>query len=144
MKKLFFILIMSPLFCDLNAQEVGIRFGDMAGNNVAIDAVFSWKESRVHADISFGNAVGLDVIYDFVFKPVVEIEHLYYYMGVGLTTIIGDEFKFGAIGEVGVEYRFPNSPIVLGLDYKPAIIIIDETDFLWGNFGINARYIFNK
>ena len=143
MQRIFFILLFVFLYLHLEAQEVGIRFGEMAGNNIAIDGVFGWKDSRIHADISFGEGIGMDAVYDFVVQPINAVDNLYYYLGVGLTTLFGDEFKFGATGEVGIEYRFQNSPISLSLDYKPAIIIVETTDFLWGNFGINARYVFN-
>lgn len=144
MQRIYFILLFVFLYFHLEAQEVGIRFGEMAGNNIAIDGVFAWKDSRIHADISFGDGIGMDAVYDFVVQPINAVDNLYYYLGVGLTILFGDEFKFGAVGEVGIEYRFQNSPISLSLDYKPAIIIIETTDFLWGNFGINARYVFNK
>lgn len=38
----------------LTAQEIGIRFGDMYGNNIAIDATIPIKEKRIHTTVSFG------------------------------------------------------------------------------------------
>ena len=48
-----------------SAQEIGVRFGDVTGNDVAVDAVFSaGKFSRIHADVSFGNGgVGVEALY---------------------------------------------------------------------------------
>lgn len=141
MKNLFYILLFSPLFCIINAQEAGIRFGEMAGNNVAIDGVYNFKEGRVHADIAFGKSVGIDVVYDFIVKPINGIDDFYYYLGIGLTTLIQSDFELGATAEVGIEYRFPKSPLTLSLDYRPAIIVIESTDFHWYGFGLNLRYV---
>jgi len=141
MKKLFYILLFSPLFCTINAQEVGIRFGEMAGNNVAIDGVYNFKEGRVHADITFGKSVGIYVVYDFIVKPIHGIDDFYYYLGIGLTTLIQSDFELGAAAEVGIEYRFPKSPLTLSLDYRPTIVIIESTDFHWYGFGLNLRYV---
>jgi hypothetical protein len=33
-----------------HTQELGVRFGDIVGNNVAVDAVFGHKGQRIHAD----------------------------------------------------------------------------------------------
>jgi hypothetical protein len=128
----------------VTAQEIGLRFGDMTGNNVAIDGVITFETGRLHSNISFGNTVGIDVVYDFVFLPINNNDNLYYYLGIGLTTVFGSDFKFGGVGEVGIEYRFSNSPVALGLDYKPAVLILEKTDFIWSNFGFNIRYIFNN
>ena len=33
----------------LSSQEIGVRFGDMYGNNIAVDATFPVKNKRIHA-----------------------------------------------------------------------------------------------
>ena len=141
MKKLFYLLLFSPFFYTLSAQEAGLRFGEMSGNNIAIDGVYNFKVSRVHADISFGEGVGIDVVYDFVLNPIIGVDHLYYYLGIGITTLIQSDYELGGVGEVGIEYRFPNLPLTLSLDYRPAIIVLEKTDFHWNGFGLNLRYI---
>ena len=67
---------------------------------------------------------------------------LRYYAGVGLTTLFASEFKLGVMGELGVEYGFPRTPLTVGIDYRPAIMIIEKMDFIYGNFGLNVRYRF--
>ncbi|TRX40875.1 outer membrane insertion C- signal [Flavobacterium restrictum] len=128
----------------VSAQEVGIRFGDVAGgNDVAVDGVFSsGKFSRIHADISFGNGgVGADALWDFVYKPI-DGDNLNWYAGVGPSAFIGDNFLLGASGEVGLEYRFEGAPIALGVDWRPTLWIVENTDFHAGGFGLNVRYVF--
>jgi hypothetical protein len=123
------------------AQEVGVRFGDIVGNNVAIDAVFGHRGNRIHADVSFGDGVGIEALFDFVMKPV-QGEAFYYYIGIGAFSWIGDPFRLGVSGELGLEYRFNKVPIALGIDWRPALRLIDETKFHAGRFGLNIRFVF--
>jgi hypothetical protein len=125
-----------------NAQELGVRFGDVSGGNVAVDAVFSLaKYSRLHADVSFGNGVGVDVLWDFLYRPLAG-EAFNWYVGVGPYVRIDDPFWLGVVFEAGLEYRFNKIPIVIGADWRPAFSIIEETDFHWPGFGFNVRYVF--
>lgn len=138
---LFFCLIFFSY--QVSAQEIGIRFGDMTGNNIGIDATIPIKDKRIHTTVSFGSNVGLDLIYDFAVASMFRSPDLRYYAGIGLTTLFASEFKLGVMGEVGIEYSFPRTPISVGLDYRPAIIVIEKMDFIYGNFGLNVRYRFN-
>jgi len=143
MKKIFliFALVCSCQF--VSSQEVGIRFGDVVGGDVAVDGVFSLGQfSRIHADISFGNGgVGIDALWDFLYKPV-DGESLKWYVGAGPSMEINDDFLIGASGEIGLEYRFQEAPIVIGLDWRPTLWIVEETKFHAGGFGLNVRYVF--
>lgn len=136
---LFFILVSYAGF----SQELGIRFGDVVGNDVAVDAVFkTGKFSRLHADVSFGDYVGAEVLWDFLYRPfTIEGEGFNWYVGAGPSMVLDNPFFLGVSGEVGLEYRF-KFPLVLGLDWRPTFWIIEETDFRADGFGLNARYIF--
>ncbi|WP_319270432.1 hypothetical protein [uncultured Draconibacterium sp.] len=142
--------------CTANAQEIGVRFGDVSAGSVAIDGIFSTGEfNRLHADLSFGDGVAADLLWDFLYRPLGD-EAFNWYMGVGPYLAILDEdiyysdgrkdsdtnFNLGAAFEIGLEYRFVDIPIALGLDYRPSLEIIDETTFDWGGFGLNIRYVF--
>ncbi len=145
MKKMIFSLVLIGTLQLVNAQEVGFRFGETLGLGVAIDGVFSVGEmSRVHADLSFGNSgMATEVLYDFINKPT-KLEELNWYVGVGPSMFIGDEFVFGVCGEIGLEYRFEEVPIVLGIDWRPNFEILEDTSFDADEFGINIRYVFGK
>ncbi|QIA10039.1 outer membrane insertion C- signal [Draconibacterium halophilum] len=140
-----------------NAQELGVRFGDVSAGSVAIDGIFSTGEfNRLHADVSFGNGIAADLLWDFLYRPLAD-EAINWYMGVGPYLAILDEdvyysdgrkdnktnFNLGAAFEIGLEYRFVDIPVALGLDYRPALEVIDETSFHWGGFGLNIRYVFD-
>ena len=146
LKKINLILVFSfTTILFANAQEIGVRFGDIAsGNNVALDGVFSTsKFSRIHADISFGHGVGIDVLWDFAYRPLGG-EAFNWYAGVGPYIRIDDPFNLGIAGELGLEYKFKSVPIALGLDWRPGLNIIESTDFHAGGFGLNVRYVFGK
>jgi hypothetical protein len=145
MKKLLTVLAFVFMYSFSNAQELGIRFGDVLKNDVAVDALISvGKFSRVHADVSFGNhGVGIEALWDFLYRPLGE-EAFNWYVGVGPSMSIDDPFLLGASGEIGLSYTFANAPISLSADWRPTFFIIEETDFSAGGFGFNARYIFGK
>lgn len=133
------------LTLQLSAQEVGVRFGEVSRNNVAVDAVFPTGGNRIHANLSFGDdGVGMDALWDLVFKPLGE-EAFFWYLGVGPSASIGDDdFYLGASGEIGLEYRFTTIPLVIGADYRPTFWLLEETDFEFGGFGLNFRYVFGS
>lgn len=138
-----------------NAQELGVRFGNMNAGNVAIDGVLSTGDfSRVHADLGFGgNGVEFDLLWDFLYFPIGSDEFKWYlgagpYLGIfnkadGESGTEDNQFNLGAVFEIGVEYRFDAIPIVLGVDYRPALAIIDEVEFIPKGFGLNIRYLFH-
>lgn len=136
----FFIVVF--LSCQITAQEIGVRFGDMYGNNIAVEGTIPIKTKRIHASVSFGDNIGVDALYDFAVESIFRSPDLHYYVGVGLTTLFASEFKLGVAGEVGLEYTFPRTPLALGIDYRPAIIVIEKMDFIYANFGFNVRYVF--
>jgi len=143
-KVLLVIAIVITSISYSNAQELGVRFGDVSGGNVAIDGIFSTGDfSRIHADVSFGDGVGIDLLWDFLYKPLGD-EAFNWYVGVGPYMQIDDPFWLGVAGEIGLEYRFIGVPIALGLDYRPSISIVEETDFHAGGFGFNIRYRFGE
>ena len=125
-----------------NAQEIGVRFGEVTGGNVALDAVFSTsKFSRIHADVSFGDGVGIDVLWDLLYRPLGG-EAFNWYMGFGPYAFLGSPFKLGIAAEAGLEYHFNGIPLAIGADWRPRLRLIDNTDFIWGGFGFNVRFVF--
>ena len=61
MKKFVFALLTIGIITGLSqAQEIGVRFGDIVGNDVAVDFVFGSRGQRIHGDVSFGDGVGAE------------------------------------------------------------------------------------
>jgi hypothetical protein len=143
MKKILLVLaVILASYNFVNAQELGVRFGNVSAGNVAIDGIFSVsKYSRVHADVSFGSGVGVDALWDFLYKPL-KGQAFNWYRGAGAYTQIDDPFWLGVTAEAGLEYRFSGVPIVIGADWRPRLSIIESTDFHMEGFGLNVRYVF--
>lgn len=142
MKKLFVTLVtISILAGFVHAQEIGVRFGDIVGNDVAVDFVFGSRGHRIHGDVSFGDGVGVELLVDVVMRPL-SGEAFYYYLGIGPFAWIGDPFRLGVSAELGLEYRFNNLPIAIGLDWRPSLRVIDNTKFFADRFGLNIRFVF--
>lgn len=148
MKKLtiasFILFLGLTISMEVYSQEVGIRFGNVNGNNVALDGVFSIGEfSRVHGDLSFGSGgVGIDLLWNPIYRPIADSE-VNYYLGFGPSVFLGDNFALGAAGEIGAEYQFEEIPLVIGLDWRPYFILVEETSFDGGGFGLNVRWRLN-
>ena len=142
MKKTLFILALAFIvsrFAD--AQELGVRFGNVVGNYAALDLTWGFRTGRIHADASFGDGVGAEALYDFLFGRLGD-DNLYYYVGLGAFAWIGDPFALGISFEAGLEYRFQSAPVALGLDWRPAFQILSDADFYVDRFGLNLRYVF--
>ncbi len=143
MKKLLVIVAMFMMCATITtAQELGIRWGDVSGGDVAIDAVFGMGQfTRTHADLSFGNGVGIDLLWDFIYKPLGQ-EAFNWYAGVGPYAVFDTpNTNLGVMGELGLEYKF-DFPMSVSADWRPSFRIVDNTDFSAGGFGLNVRYVF--
>ena len=143
MKKLFVLFCLYGSLQFVSAQEIGARFGSSSGGDFAIDGVFGLGQfSRIHADVSFGDGgVGLDALWDFIYRPLGG-EAFNWYVGAGPSMDIDNPFWLGASGEIGLEYRFKEVPIALGVDWRPTLWLVDKTKFSGDGFGINIRYCF--
>ena len=123
-------------------HELGVRFGGFTGNNgVALDYAGPVGQfSRVHADLAFANGgIYVDALYDFLYRPLGG-EAFSWYLGVGVGLGLDNPFRLAIPFEAGLEYRFNTVPLSLGIDYRPALRLIQNTDFESGGWGFNVRY----
>lgn len=146
-KVLLIIALISASLTVARAQEIGVRFGSFTGNGgVALDGIFSTGEfSRIHADVSFGRGIGVDLLWDFIYRPLGE-EAFNWYMGAGPFLYIPSNadynFGLGAVGELGISYTFNSVPISLSADWRPYFRLLENTNISFGGFGLNVRYVF--
>ncbi len=122
------------------AQEIGLRVGQLNGNNVALDGVFATGNfSRIHANVSFGgNGLGIDALWNPIYDDIPDTDFKWY-AGFGPSVYLADNFRLGAAGEVGAEYAFSEVPITIGLDFRPYLFLVEVTEFRAG-FGLNVRW----
>jgi hypothetical protein len=123
------------------SQEAGVRFGDVLGNDIALDLMLNTGGNRLHADLSFGNDFGLELLWDVLYKPLGS-SNIYWYLGLGPSMLFSDDVLFGISAEAGLEYRFANLPLVLGADWRPTYFFVDDGSFESGGWGVNARFVF--
>lgn len=145
MKKVILVLAFAFGFIGFtNAQELGVRFGDVTGGNVALDALFSTsKNTVIHADASFGNGgLGVDVLWDFLYQPLGDLP-LKWYAGVGPSMFIGDNASIAGMAELGLSHKIKEIPLTVSGDWRPTLILVETTDIYFGYFGLNVRYVFN-
>lgn len=148
MKKLLLILTLAAATFTLsNAQEIGVRFGSFTGNGgVALDGIFATGDfSRIHADVSFGRGIGIDALWDFIYRPLGN-EAFDWYLGAGPFLYIpfdaDYDFGLGAIGEIGISYTFEAVPISISGDWRPYFRLLETTNISLGGFGLNVRFVF--
>ena len=144
MKKLLVVLALVLTGYSGFSQEIGVRWGDVLGNDIALDMMLrSGEAHRLHADVSFGDDVGVELLWDFAYRPLGG-EAFFLYAGLGPSMLFAEDFWLGISGEIGLEYRFNGVPIAIGADWRPTFWIIDDTDFRAEGFGVNARFIFGS
>lgn len=143
--KLFALVVGFALLTTLEsqAQEIGLRFGQLNGNPVAVDGIFATGDfSRIHANVSFGgNGLGIDALWNPIYEDIPDTDFKWY-AGFGPSIYLSEAFRFGGAGEVGAEYAFSEVPIVVGLDFRPYLFLVKQTEFKAG-FGLNVRWRLN-
>ena len=148
MKKVLIVFaLLTATLAVSQAQEIGIRFGSFTGHGgVALDGIFATGEfSRIHGDLSFGRGIGIDALWDFIYRPLGN-EAFDWYLGAGPFLFIpfdsANDFGLGAIGELGLSYTFASVPISISGDWRPYFRLLETTNISFGGFGVNVRFVF--
>ena len=85
-------------------------------------------------------ALGADVSYNAIIPGA---QGLSWNIGLGPQAWIGKNNTIFALRPaVGLEYKIPGAPLNIGLDWRPAWILTDDSDFEAGRFGLALRYTF--
>lgn len=157
MKKIFYLLLLISFISidELQAQNyktgLGIRLSsrDPAINNSVSFKHFLDEKTAIEALLTFDKKAAIGVLVEF-HKPVASADGLQWFYGVG--AYIGldtdknntDRSLMGAQGAVGLDYKFPNIPLNLALDWKPELNIIDNINFEPAAIGFTMRFTFGK
>ncbi len=67
---------------------------------------------------------------------------LKWFIGVGGSVGIDSGTGIGALGVIGLEYKFRTAPLTLGLDWMPYIPVINGNGFAIKGGGLSIRYTF--
>lgn len=149
MKKTLLIAGIITVFSfSLKAQEyktaVGIRLGP---TSPAIAPGFTIKhfldeKHAVEGMIGVSNGIGLAALYEWHF-PITSVEHLQWFAGAGGYAAFRNNTTFiGAAGIIGADYKFPDIPLNISLDWKPELNILTSVGFEASGVGFSARFTF--
>lgn len=83
--------------------------------------------------------MGIDALWNPLYRPV-SGSNFNWYAGFGPSFFLGGPFAFGIAGEIGIEYAFSEIPIVIGADRRPNFRIVEDTNFLADQFGLDIRW----
>ena len=89
--------------------------------------------------VSF-DPVAIGALYVF-HRPLGAAGFQWYFGGGGFVAFSGDDV-FGAMGVVGLDYKFQNLPLNLSLDWKPELNIVKDISFEAAAIGLSIRFAF--
>lgn len=146
MKKII-VLFAVTLLCAIgaNAQDyswgAGVRVGGEMGG-VSVKHKFS-SSSSVEAIIAVPWDKGC--VFTGLYErhvPIIDDGFSLYYGGGGHIGGWKHKFAIGVDGVVGLEYKIPNAPIALSVDYRPIFNIAERTKFYFADFAFGLKFTF--
>jgi hypothetical protein len=166
MKKILFALLFSVavLFMhSASAQEsastqgyktaLGVRLSSsaaMVNNSISLKRFLNEK-SAIEALFSFGDPLSLGALYE-IHKPFSAAGIQWFYGGGGYVGFVKEfdpnknknetNVNVGAMGVLGLDYKFVNLPLNLSLDWKPELNIVSDINFEPAAIGFTARFTF--
>jgi hypothetical protein len=149
MKKILISLSLLIAFTvSTKAQEyktaIGIRLGP---NSAAIAPGFSVKhfiddKHALEGIVGFKDGIGFCGLYEW-HHPIASVEHLQWFVGAGGYAAYRIKTAYiGAAGIVGIDYKFPEIPLNISIDWKPELNIIESVGFEASGVGFSARFSF--
>lgn len=151
MKKMLFAVLLIAgisIFHPASAQDyksaLGIR---LSSNPAVVNNSISFKyflneKAAIEGLLSFGDPIALGVLYE-IHKPINVPGLKWFYGGGGYVGFGGPEY-LGAMGIIGLDYKFTNIPLNLSLDWKPELNIVSDINFEPAAIGFSARFTFGK
>ncbi len=152
MKIIFFAVMLSCGSSAIAQKEVGgelaigARFGGVSAldikkyrgnNNAAFEFIAGWNFDN---DVDGFTFTGLWE----KLAPLTNSRQVNAIIGLGPTMAFGDDFRFGASGILGVDWRFEGLPLNLQFDWSPTWFFVNGNDFSFVNGAVSVRYIINN
>ena len=162
MKKCFLLAIVALSLgaaTALNAQDyktaIGVRLSSASAavNNSISVKQFINDRAAIEGLFSFGDPLALGAMLE-IHKPMAASGLTWFSGGGGylsfLKTYNPNTLKnetdpsFGAMGVLGLDYKFTNVPLNLSLDWKPELNIVSDINFEPAAVGFTARFTLGK
>lgn len=141
------LFVLASAFFTATAQDykvaLGVRLSNATptlSNAVSLKYNMNQKHS-LEGLISFGSRFGLGGLYEVNNMTTVQGLNWFYGGGAYVGFENGDTY-LGPTGIIGLDYKFPNIPLNLSLDWKPELDIIPAINFVPDAFGFSARFTF--
>ncbi len=142
------LLTISGLYNRLSAQDYKLAMGlrlstsdPTLGNSVSIK-YFLDETNAVEGLIGWGTRFGLGALYEKHQLIGGTPAFTWFYGGGGYVGFQDGKTYIGPTGVVGMDYKFPNAPINLSLDWKPELDLSPAINFVPGAFAVSIRYTF--
>jgi hypothetical protein len=141
---LTFLLVFSPSAFSQYKFGLGLRLSTAAptlSNSVSVK-YFHQENRAIEGLVSFGGSrFGLGGLYE-VHTPMGTPGLKWYYGGGAYVGFQSGDTYLGPTGVIGLDYKFPNVPVNLSLDWKPELDILPEINFVPDAFGLSVRFAF--
>jgi len=160
MKKIIIIALLLVTSISLNAQEYRWGIG-LKGGVCESGLIFKYNFNHKHAldlSLDYGywnkeNSVLLRGNYEWTVPVITKGFNFFYgggaFLGSSSTTSVTETetvktttFGVGIQGIVGLEYKIPNFPLAIDLNYQPAFRIVANPKFYWANFALGVKFAF--
>lgn len=132
---------------------LGVRLSSappMVNNSVSLKHFFN-ETAAVEVLFSFGDPLALGALYE-IHKPFGSEGLQWFYGGGGYVAFKKEynpntkknetDVNLGAMGIIGLDYKFANLPLNLSLDWKPELNLISDINVEPAAIGVTARFTF--
>ena len=148
MKKVGFVLLVLMLTTAMSAHAQSYKS--------ALGVRFSSKDAVVNHSITFKHffreSTAIEAFFSFV-KPyaiglLIEKHHpltnnnFTWFWGAGAYVGFTDKKNFGAQGALGLDFKIPDVPLNLSLDWKPELNLVKDVFFEPAAVGASVRFTF--
>lgn len=157
MKKIFLLVFLLTGFCMIHSHAqsyktaLGVRLstnGPAVNNSVSLKHFMS-ERVALEGLFTFSDKPAIGALLE-IHNPIPSAEGLTWFYGGGAylgfesDKDVANRQLMGAQGIVGLDYKFPNLPLNLSLDWKPELNIIDNINFEPAALGFTMRFTFGS
>ena len=141
------LIVLASTFFTASAQDykvaLGVRLSNATptlSNSITVKYNMNQKQT-IEGLLSFGTRFGIGALYEV--NNLTTVQGLNWFFGGGAYVGFekGDTY-LGPTGIIGLDYKFPNIPLNLSLDWKPELDFIPTINFVPDAFGFSARFTF--
>ncbi len=125
---------------------IGARFGGVSALNIKKYNGYNTSALEFMAGWNFDNNVDGFTVTGLWEKlaPLSGSKQVSAFLGVGPTMAFGNEFRLGASGIIGIDWRFKMLPLNIQFDWSPTWFFVNGNDFSFVNGAISVRYLLHN